>query len=69
VILRQIIPVSSPIEWTAECPYLYTVVLTLKSPAGDVIQCESCRVGFRNIDIVNGQVRVNYRPIMFRGDQ
>ncbi len=59
--------VSSPRLWSDEDPYLYMLLLSLKNPAGDVIQIESCRVGFRKVEVKNGQICVNGRPIVVKG--
>lgn len=60
--------VSDAVLWSAENPYIYTLVLTLKNAQdGSTAQAESCRVAFRIIDIHNGQLRVNSRPITVKG--
>ncbi|KAK6535409.1 Beta-galactosidase (Lactase) [Orbilia ellipsospora] len=55
-------PVKDPYKWTAETPYLYTLILSLG--AGHVI---SQRVGFRTSEIKDGNLRVNGKPIIIRG--
>ena len=60
-------PVSAPHKWTAETPYLYTLVLTLKDPAGQAIDSESCRVGFRQVEIKDGIVLLNGTRLVVRG--
>ena len=42
-------PIPNPHKWTAETPYLYRLVLTLKDPQGTALDVESCRVGFRQV--------------------
>ena len=44
--LNVSIPVASPKKWSAETPYLYTLVVSLNVD-GAVSQAESCKVGFR----------------------
>ena len=54
--------------WTAETPNLYTLTIAILS--GDrktVLQVESCRVGFRTVDIHDGAVHINGRPIVVLG--
>jgi beta-galactosidase len=46
---------------------LYTLVLTLNDEQGKVIEAVRCNVGFRKIEIRNGQFLVNGRPIRLRG--
>lgn len=48
--------------WSAEVPYLYTLVLT--NSAGE---STSCKVGFRTIEIVDQEVLVNGKPVEFLG--
>jgi len=59
--------VTNPKKWSAEHPNLYTLLVTLKNPAGDVLQVERCRVGFRQVNIKDGQVMINGTPILFKG--
>ena len=60
-------PVANPHKWTAETPYLYAAVLTLTDATGEILEVESCRVGFRQVEIIDQQVHVNGKPIMFQG--
>lgn len=59
--------VCNPLKWTAETPNLYTVLLTLKDGKGKVIEHESCKFGFRDVRIANGQLLVNGKAIYFKG--
>lgn len=59
--------VAAPRQWTAETPYLYTLVLTLRSPAGEAVDIESSRVGFRQVEIKDGMVLLNGRRLVVRG--
>jgi beta-galactosidase len=54
-------------QWTAETPNLYTLVVELSDSAGKVIQSSASRIGFRTVEIRNGLVTVNGRPITIRG--
>jgi beta-galactosidase len=60
-------PVSAPHLWSAEDPYLYTLVVTLHDEAGLAIDFESCRVGFRQVEIRDRQVFINGRRMVVRG--
>lgn len=52
--------VPEPEKWTAETPYLYTLVLTLKDDKGVVQESRSCKVGFRKYEISSeGKFLVN----------
>ncbi|KAL3622626.1 hypothetical protein CASFOL_034037 [Castilleja foliolosa] len=56
-----------PKLWTAEQPNLYTLVVTLKDASGNVVDCESCQVGIRQITKAPKQLLVNGQPVMIRG--
>ncbi|CAK8998248.1 unnamed protein product [Durusdinium trenchii] len=53
--------------WSAEDPYLYAMTIELVSASGTCIQAEHFKVGFRCVDICNGQLRVNHQPITVAG--
>lgn len=53
--------------WSAEDPNLYTLLVELIAPDGRLIEATSRRIGFRNVEVTGGEVRVNGRRIMIRG--
>ncbi len=53
--------------WTPETPRLYTAVMELKDADGRVVDIESCRLGFRRIEIKDSVIRLNGRRMIFRG--
>ena len=60
--------VQQPLLWSAETPHLYTLVASLvpnrkKEPAEVVVQ----KVGFRRVEIKDGQLLVNNQPILIKG--
>ncbi|WP_031104383.1 glycoside hydrolase family 2 TIM barrel-domain containing protein [Streptomyces sp. NRRL S-146] len=59
--------VPSPKLWSAERPNLYTAVLRLRDPAGKVVETLSHRVGFREFALKDGLMRINGKPVSFRG--
>jgi beta-galactosidase len=59
--------VDTPKLWSAEEPNLYTLTLSLMEPGGLVTQVESCRVGFRTVEIEHGMVLVNGKRITVCG--
>ncbi|MFF4655219.1 glycoside hydrolase family 2 TIM barrel-domain containing protein [Streptomyces sp. NPDC001381] len=59
--------VPAPRLWSAEHPYLYTAVLRLRDPAGRVTETLSHRVGLREFALKDGLMRINGRPVSFRG--
>jgi beta-galactosidase len=60
-------PIPNPHKWTAETPYLYRLVLTLKDPQGTALDVESCRVGFRQVEIKDGLILLNGKRLVLRG--
>jgi len=59
--------VKNPLKWTAETPQVYDLQLTLKDASGRVIEVQRCNVGFRRVEVKNGQFLVNGKPIYFKG--
>ncbi|KAL3448267.1 glycosyl hydrolases family 2, TIM barrel domain-containing protein [Aspergillus insuetus] len=60
------LPVPNPKKWTAETPNLYGLKITLNTNNTSV-QTISHRVGFRQVEILNGNITINGTPILFRG--
>ena len=62
------IEIDRPRLWTAETPYLYTLVMELKGTDGEISDIESCRVGFRQLKINSeGVLTLNGRRLIIRG--
>lgn len=60
------LPVERPHLWSAETPNCYRAVVALWQ--GDVLlQAEACDVGFRVVEIKNGLLQVNGKPLLIRG--
>lgn len=54
-------------QWSAEIPHLYTLVLSLKDLENNITEYVSCRTGFRSVELKNGQMLVNGKPIIIKG--
>jgi len=65
VILER--PVGRPKKWTAETPYLYTLLLTIEDESGGTMEVVGCKVGFRKVEIKEGRLLVNGVPIYIKG--
>jgi len=48
--------IKEPLQWTAETPNLYTLVISLKHTNGDIIEATGCKVGFRTVEIKDKRV-------------
>lgn len=54
-------------KWTAETPYLYTLVTTVKDAKGNITEVIPQKVGFRKVEIRNAQLLVNGQPVLIKG--
>ena len=61
------VEVERALQWTAETPVLYRLVMSVADSEGEVTQVVSARVGFRRVDIIEGILTVNGQPIVLRG--
>lgn len=64
-------PVSATLPgirpWSAETPNLYTLLVELLDAKGELIEATRHRIGFRSVEVAEGEVRVNGRRITIRG--
>jgi len=67
VVVESSRQVLKPLKWTAETPNLYTLVLNLTNSSNKVIESVNCKVGFRKFEIQDGQMKINGKPIVFKG--
>lgn len=56
------LPVADPHKWTAETPYLYDLVVSLENT-----QFIAQKVGFRQVELKDGLVKVNGKRVVFKG--
>lgn len=54
-------------KWTAETPYLYTLLAIVKDRKGNTVEVIPQKVGFRKVEIKNKQLLVNGQPILIKG--
>ena len=54
-------------RWNPDLPYLYTIVFTLTDPDGREIDFESCKIGFKRVEIINNVITLNGTRLIFRG--
>ncbi|MCA9236240.1 MAG: DUF4981 domain-containing protein [Planctomycetales bacterium] len=59
--------IANPAKWTAETPNLYKLLVTVKNAAGEVVEVVPCNVGFRKVEIKDGLLQVNGRPLRVCG--
>jgi beta-galactosidase len=61
------IPVSAPHKWSAETPYLYRLLLTVRNQAGAVLEVIPQNVGFRRVEIRDGRFLINGQAVLIKG--
>ncbi|EOC9365608.1 beta-galactosidase subunit alpha [Enterobacter asburiae] len=61
------IEVKQPQQWSAESPYLYHLVMTLKDAHGQVLEVIPQRIGFRDIKVRDGLFYINNRYLKLHG--
>ncbi|MGQ1889905.1 glycoside hydrolase family 2 TIM barrel-domain containing protein [Thermophagus sp. OGC60D27] len=59
--------IKRPKLWSAENPYLYSVVISLKDSNGQIIEVTSTKTGFRTVELKDGQLMINGKRIMVKG--
>ena len=59
--------ISQPLKWTAETPNLYKLLITLKDAGGKTLEVIPVNVGFRKVEIKDGNLLVNGQRILIKG--
>ena len=65
--IENFIELANVKQWSAEIPNLYTLVLSLEDSKGAKVEHISTRLGFRSVELKNGQMLVNGKPIIIKG--
>ncbi len=61
-------PVRLPNKWTAETPYLYTLLLEVVNPQGEVVEARSQKIGFRKVEFSqDNELLINGKPVEIIG--
>ena len=63
--LKGSIPNVKP--WSAETPNLYRLVLEYRDAQGKLVTATARHIGFRTVEIADGEVRVNGKRVMIKG--
>jgi len=61
------LPIKNPLKWSAEHPNLYKLFITLKNAEGQYQQVIPTRVGFRSVELKEGNLLVNGKRIFIKG--
>ena len=59
--------VQNPALWSAEKPNLYRLMIYLKDAEGKVTETISRKIGFRDVQLVDGRFLVNGQPVKLKG--
>lgn len=62
-----IMRLKNPKKWSAEYPNLYTLLITLKDAAGNVLEVVPQQVGFREVEIRGEAFLLNGKQIILKG--
>ena len=65
ILFESVIDQINP--WSAEDPYLYNLQINLFNSQKEVIESFTQQVGFKRVEIIDGNLLVNGKAIMFRG--
>lgn len=59
--------VQTPAKWTAETPNLYMLLVTLKDADSKVVEVVPTRIGFRRVEVKDGEFLVNGQAVLLKG--
>ncbi|WP_018931075.1 glycoside hydrolase family 2 TIM barrel-domain containing protein [Gracilibacillus lacisalsi] len=59
--------IPNPKKWSAEDPYLYTLVFTLTGDNDEVVEVFATKVGFRQFELIDNMMHINGKRIIFKG--
>jgi beta-galactosidase len=59
--------IKNPLKWSAEAPHLYKLCLELYDPSGKIMEVICSKIGFREVEIRNGQLLFNGKAIEIKG--
>ena len=65
-VVHTAIQVPAVKQWTAETPWLYTLDVAVFDKNGQT-EATSIQIGFRDVEIRNGQLLVNGQPVLIKG--
>ncbi|MGP4041417.1 glycoside hydrolase family 2 TIM barrel-domain containing protein [Gracilibacillus sp. D59] len=59
--------IRNPRKWSAEDPYLYTLIFTLTGDNDEVLEVFATKVGFRQFELIDNIMHINGKRIIFKG--
>ena len=67
ILLTLVQNIKNPLKWNAETPNLYILSMVMMGPSDEVLEVISTRIGFREMEIQNGQLLLNGKAIDIKG--
>ncbi|GBF78475.1 glycoside hydrolase family 2 [Paenibacillus sp. 598K] len=67
VTVHHTMQLAKPRLWSAETPYLYTLLLIMEGPGGQTEEVKRLAIGFREVRIADGRLLVNGQPTLIKG--
>ncbi|KAB8125865.1 DUF4981 domain-containing protein [Gracilibacillus oryzae] len=61
------IAIKQPKKWSAESPYLYSLIFRIKNGEGELVEAFATKVGFRQFELINNIMHINGKRIVFKG--
>ena len=65
--LDKSLSIKNPLKWSAEEPNLYTLTVKLADKDGSILEVIPQRVGFRKVEMKDGQLLVNGKAVLIKG--
>jgi beta-galactosidase len=65
--VRSVIDVKNPKQWSAEKPYLYTLLFVIKDLNDQIIETFATKIGFRQFEMKNNLMYLNGKRIVLKG--
>ena len=59
--------IDDVLQWSAEKPNLYNLTIKIRNEKGVLIETVGTKIGFRTVEIKDGQLKVNGKAIMVKG--
>lgn len=59
--------IKNPKKWSAESPNLYTIIFLLKDKNGNLAEARSTKIGFRDVEIKDGELLINGESTLLYG--
>jgi beta-galactosidase len=66
-VVRSSVVAPGVTPWSSEVPQRYRLLVSLVDPAGADVEVVAVLVGFRRVEVGGRELRVNGRPVLFRG--